>query len=212
VERQRNAKGTTPEDRQVIARTLLDRIIVTVEDASEKVDIEIRFAGGFVSRIIHRRPVQTYDQLSNYRELIERIKQLKDANETLANMAITLNEEGFRPPKRAQKFNRGMVCRLLRRERERLGVQGQCTRDRSELKKDEWWLSDLALHLKMPLATLHRWLRVGWVSARKVDETGGHWAVYASADELERLKKLRGYRRGWGEQKTPAELTMPIIK
>ena len=56
---------------------------------------------------------------------------------------------------------------------------------------------------------MHRWRKVGWVNARKVTETGGHWAVYADAKELKRLQKLRSYRHNWSNKSKPAELTIP---
>ena len=39
----------------------------------------------------------------------------------------------------------------------------------------------------MPQATLHRWVRVGWVHARKLPTPGGHWVIWADADELDRM-------------------------
>ena len=147
-----NAETTRPEDRQVIARTLLDRVIVTVDGDSENVDVEVRFAGGFASHIAHRRPVQTYDQMSNYSDLIARVEELKQGGHTLAQIADTLNKEGFRPAKRATRFTRNTVCQLMRRERDRRGVQPKSPRDQRQLRENEWWLPDLAMHLKMPLA------------------------------------------------------------
>ncbi len=200
---------TSPEDRQVIARTLLDRVVISVEEESENVDVEVRFAGGFVSQMRHTRPVQTYDQRSDYPELINRVHQLQTRGSTLAQIAASLNHEGFVPAKRAKQFNRGMISVLLRREKHRKNEPAKGHRDRSSLNTDEWWLSDLAAHLKMPIATMHRWRRVGWVKARKVESVGGHWAIHADAGELSRLTELRNYRRGWGEQKTPSRLTTP---
>jgi DNA invertase Pin-like site-specific DNA recombinase len=204
-----NAKTTQPEDRQVIARTLLDRVIVTVEEDSDNVDVEIRFAGGFVCRTVHRRPVESYDQLSNYGELVARVEYLKLERKTLAQIAVALNAEGFRPPKRATSFNRSIVCQLMRRERERCGVQPKSPRDRSQLQEYEWWLPDLAMHLKMPVSTMHRWRKVGWVIARKISQTGGHWAIFADDAELMRLKQLRNYKHGWCRKTTPTELSTP---
>ncbi len=201
--------NTTPEDRQVIARTLLDRLVVNVEGDSEHVEVEVRWSGGFVSRLVVARPVQTYDRLSNYAALLARVKELKSAGRTHEQIGEELAREGYHPAKRAKKFSRAMITRLLRRERERAGTQTPCARDRSWLGRDEWWLADLALHLQMPVATLHRWRRVGWVRSRKVAEAGGLWALYADARELTRLRKLRAYRRGWGETRIPQELTTP---
>ena len=202
-------KHTTPEDRQTIARILLDRVVLTVENDSENVDVEIRFTGGFVSRMTHRRPVQTYDQRSDFREMMQRIEQLQSEGKSLADIATQLNADGYVPAKRARQFNRGMICKLLHRQRTLTGELSQRRRDRTELHQHEWWLSELATHLKMPVETMHRWRRVGWVSSRKVAEVGGHWAIFADQKELERLQDLRAYRRGWGEQKTPTRLTTP---
>lgn len=204
-----NAKTTLPEDRQVIARTLLDCVIVTVEENSENVDVEVRFAGGFVSRMMHRRPVQRYEQLSNYSELVTRIEQLQHEGKTLAEIANVLNAEGFRPTKRTTRFNCDTVCHLMRRERERRGVQPKSPRDASQLREHEWWLPDLAMHLKMPTSTMHRWRKVGWVVAHKVIETGGHWAIFADEVELKRLEQLRNYKHNWLQKTKPTELTIP---
>ena len=204
-----NTKTTRPEDRQVIARTLLERIIVTVEEDSENVDVEVRFAGGFVSRVAHRRPVQSYQQLSNYSALVARIEQLQQEGKTLVQTADILNEEGFRPTKRTVRFTRNIVCQLMRRERERRGVQPKSPRDSSQLREHEWWLPDLAMHLKMPTSTMHRWRKVGWVVARKITETGGHWAIFADDAELQRMKQLRSFKHGWCRKNSPIELTTP---
>jgi DNA invertase Pin-like site-specific DNA recombinase len=207
-----NAKTTRPEDRQVIARTLLERVIVTVEEDSENVDVEVRFAGGFVGRMAHRRPVQRYEQLSNYSELVTRIEQLQQEGKTLAQIADVLNAEGFRPTKRTTSFTSNTVCHLMRRERERRGVQPRSPRDSTQLREHECWLPDLAMRLKMPVSTMHRWRKVGWVIARKITETGGHWAIFADDAELKRLEQLRNYQHGWCRKTKPTELTTPTTR
>jgi hypothetical protein len=205
-------RHTTPEDRQTIARILLERVVLTVEDNSENVDVEIRFAGGFVARRKHRRPVQTYEQRSDFPELMQRVEQLKAQGHTAATIASQLNADGFVPAKRARQFSGAMVNKLLQRKRTLAGELSVPKKDSNHLTEDEWWLSELAAELRMPVATLHRWLKVGWVSSRKVTAAGGKWALFADKRELTRLRKLRAYRRGWGETKTPTELTTPIIK
>ena len=65
-----HADSTTPQDRQTIARLLLEQVTVTVEGNSDRVEVELRWAGGFLSRHTLSRPVQTYKQLSRYDELV----------------------------------------------------------------------------------------------------------------------------------------------
>ena len=46
----------------------------------------------------------------------------------------------------------------------------------------EYWLTDLARWLTMPCATLYTWQRLGWVHSRKVEVSGGRWAIWADDD------------------------------
>lgn len=203
-----HADSTTAEDRQVIARLLLEQVTVTVEGNTDRVDVELRWAGGFVSRHTLYRPVQTYEQLSNYDELLQRINTLRTAKKTLSEIAATLNHEGFHPPKRSPRFTKGILSRFLRERGIRTGPLPRSMTKERHLAGHEWWLADLAAELTMPIATLHRWQRVGWLTSRKVVDAGGRWAIYADADELGRLRRLRDSPRGW-PQPYPTELITP---
>jgi len=79
----------------------------------------------------------------------------------------------------------------------------------SVLQVHEYWLTDLARWLTMPCATLYKWQRLGWVHSRKVEVSGGRWAIWADDDELERLGQLRAHQRKWPEPGYPAALTAP---
>jgi DNA invertase Pin-like site-specific DNA recombinase len=202
------ADSTTPADRQMIARLLLEQVTVTVEGETDRVDLELRWAGGFISRHTLFRPVQTYQQLSNYEEFVARIDALRAQEKSLPEIAATLNAEGFHPPKRAPRFTSAILSRFLRERGVRLGSLPRSVTCQEHLAADEWWLADLAAKLAMPSATLHRWRRVGWVASHKVMAAGGRWAIYADADELLRLRRLRDAHRGW-PQPYPAELITP---
>jgi DNA invertase Pin-like site-specific DNA recombinase/DNA-binding transcriptional MerR regulator len=205
------ANTTKPEDRQTIARLLLEQVTVTVEGNTDRVDLELRWAGGFVSRHTFCRPVQTYEQLSNYGELLRRIDALRAEGKALREIAAALNREGFHPPKRSPHFTKGILSCLLRELGVRTGALPRSVTNEKHLQADERWLADLAAKLSMPIATLHRWQRVGWVTSRKVTAAGGRWAIYADADEILRLRHLRDAPRGW-PQVYPNELITPKPK
>jgi hypothetical protein len=206
-----HADTTTPQDRQTIARLLLEQVTVTVEGDSDHLDVELRWAGGFVSRHALVRPVQTYEQLSNYAELAARIEALRAQGQTLSRIAATLNDEGFHPPKRSLHFTTEILSRFLRERGVRSGSLPHSVTSGRHLQANESWLADLAAELSMPIATLHRWQRVGWVASRKVMAAGGRWAIHADADELHRLRRLRDSPRGWPEP-YPTELITPKPK
>jgi hypothetical protein len=203
-----NQETTTAIARQEIVRCLLDRVIVDVEGDSEQVDVTLHWAGGFESRHRLVRPVSRYQQLSNYNELITRIDELRKWGNSFASIAESLNAEGFRPPKRTSSFTGDMVGRLLGGR----GLQGPRPQSMSEtalLDDDEYWLTDFARHMQIPVSTIHKWQRVGWLHSRKVDVAGGRRAIWADASEQARLHSLRRFKRRWPHPHYPEELTTP---
>ena len=202
-----HAPETTSADRQTIVRYLIQRVVVTAPPDTQHLDLDIHWAGGFTSHHTLVRPVARYEQLDNYPQLLARILELRDQKQTSARIAETLNREGFRPPKRRATFNPEMVCSLLSRQG-RTGKRPNAM-EAHALATDEWWFTDLARHLDLPNPTLYRWLRRGWVHARQLPVAGGRWIVWADADELDRLRRLRRCPRSWHNQPQAAELTRP---
>ena len=203
-----HASATTAADRQRIVRLLVKEVVVTVRGESEWVDVTIHWAGGSSSSHEVVRPVQRYQQMADYGRLLNRIDELRKAGQTLAEVAEQLNREGFHPPKRSATFTSRILNGLLAK-RGRTGPRPRVVAEPGVLGEHEWLLTDLARKLEMPQATLHRWVRVGWVHARKLPTPGGHWVIWADADELDRMTRLRTCPRGWSDEDIFAQLTKP---
>jgi len=202
-----HAPQTPPADRQTIVRHLIQQVTVAVTGQSQHVDLTILWAGGFNSHHALVRPVARYDQLDNYEPLVARILELRQQKKTAARIAEHLNREGYHPPKRRATFNAGMVRQLLSR---RLGAARRPRAMESHvLGQDEWWFTDLVRHLPVPHPTLYSWVRRGWVHARQLPIAGGRWIVWADADEVARLRKLRNCPRSWLNKPQATELTQP---
>jgi DNA invertase Pin-like site-specific DNA recombinase len=202
------AATTTTADRQRLVRLLVEEVVVTVVGVSERAEVTIHWAGGHCSRHELVRPVQRYEQRSDYPQLLQRINELRKEQLSLARIAERLNAEGFRPPKRCRTFTGGMVARLVAKSG-RSGPRPRAVEMPGLLVASEWLVSDLARKLDMPQATLHRWIRVGWVHARKLATPGGHWVIWADADELDRMTRLRTCPRGWSDEPLVAVLIKP---
>jgi DNA invertase Pin-like site-specific DNA recombinase len=203
-----HASDTTSQDRQQIVRLLVDRIEVNVEGNSERLEVTIHWKGGFTSRLQLTRTVTSYAQLSSLDQMLERIAALRKTGKSLAEVAEQLNREGFRPPKQRSTFNAQMLSRLLLKQRVHR-PRAELSLDSSLLKPNEWWLKNLANHLHMPAATLAWWRKSGWVNARKIDDAGGRWILWANEAEVDRLHALRRHPRGWSDAPYPADLTTP---
>lgn len=197
-----SAPTTTPADRQRIARLLLERVVVTVDKASERVDVRFHWVGGAVGAHTLTRPVRRYDQHSDYPRLVERLRQLCDRRQTAAEIARRLTAEGFHPPKRTDRFTPDMVLRLI-------GQLGFHRREphgsRVGLGRDEYRPGSLADRLGINRDTVRRWVKVNWVNVRR--DENGHRVIWADADELKRLRALHQLPRTWANKARLAELT-----
>jgi hypothetical protein len=203
------AATTTAADRKEVVRHLVERVSVAVQGETERVDVTIHWAGGFVSRHAVRRPVRRVEQLRDYPALLARVTELHGAGKTSREIADTLNQEGVRPPKRRETYNAAMVRQLLSRQ-SRWGPRPKTKRVTDDPRGEgEWWLSDLCRELAMPQPTVHCWVRRGWIRGRKLPGAGGRWVVWADAADLDRLRRLRAHRRSWPDEPYPPELTTP---
>jgi DNA invertase Pin-like site-specific DNA recombinase len=198
-----NAPGTTNADRKQIIRCLVERVVVHVRCDSELVDVTIRWAGGYESQYEIVRPVATYAQLRDFERLLDRVVELREAGQTASKIAKSLNAEGFYPPKRTGKFTVPVVYQLLKR-RGMIGNERCCD---DLLGENEWWLADLARHLKMSHLKLLDWARRGWVHNRRTP-VQGYFILWADKDEVGRLRALlaqsrRGVNAYTSDLKTP---------
>jgi len=198
-----NAAGTSAVDRKEIIRCLIERVEVSVQGKSEFVDVTLCWAGGFVSQHQVRRPIAGYRQLRDFDRLIDRLLELRQAGSTAAQIAERLNDEGFHPVQAGRPFDKGMVRQLLSRWELSRGRN-----EATELGPDEWWLSDLARHLKTTREKLRWWVRHGWVHCRR-SPLRDYCILWADQEELARLEKLRAHSDARLYTPYPAELTVP---
>lgn len=202
------APTTTAADRQAMVRHLVEKAVVTVLGSSELVDVSVEWVGGYASQHQLIRSVARYEQLYHYQELLTRAVELRAAGRTTKQIAAELNREGWRPPKRRTTFNGPMVRALLSRCTTP-GPRPRSADAASLLRPHEWWFGDLARRLEMPHPTLYSWLRRGWVHARQLPGAQGRWILWADAEELDRLKRLRTCPHTWCDQPLFHQLTRP---
>jgi DNA invertase Pin-like site-specific DNA recombinase len=199
-----SAATTTPADRQRIARLLLERVVVTVGKASERVDVMLHWVGGAVRPHTITRPVTRYSQQSEHPRLVTRLRVLCGGRLNATAIADRLNAEGFCPPKRTNRFTRDMVLRLTAH----LGLARRQRHGSSAgLGTDEYRPMSLARRLGLSRDTVRRWLRAGWLNLRRDDD--GHHVIWADAAELRRLRELHDLPRTWANKTRLAKLKKP---
>jgi len=165
------AETTTGQERQTLARLLLERVIVAVLGDSEQVRLECHWQGGNRTSLQIVRPVAKLKALSTYPELVARACELHRQGRNCVAIAAILNEQGWRPPKRRATFNGPMVRRVL------IGA-GRIEAKRGSAKAvphrrpDEWTINELAAEIGAPAATIYYWVQKGRLSSRSVEVQG----------------------------------------
>jgi DNA invertase Pin-like site-specific DNA recombinase len=194
-----HASSTTALERQTIVRQLIERIVVTVEGKTEKVKVRFQWTGGHKTERILIRPVARLEQLNYYKDLLKRVAELHAEQKNSSAIAQILNDEGWRPAKRRETFNRGMVLNLLSRQGMRASKK-KVPADGIAKKTSEWTLPDLAEKLGMPHVSLYSWIKKGKLEARRVQK-GGRYILLIDADDAEiaRLQSLRNQPRTWSK-------------
>jgi hypothetical protein len=205
------APTTTDADRKQLIRALVEQVAITVAGTSERVAVEITWAGGHTTRGQTIRPVARLEQLSSYPQLRERVRQLAEQGHRAQAIANRLHAEGFRPAKGHQRIGISAITQLLHQ----LGCPRAFTRDRivpppgEGPGPDEWWLDDLATELAMPPITLHSWLRRGWVHARQESRRPYRWIIHADGHQLAELRQRRSRPPGWYTRRRWADSEPP---
>jgi transposase-like protein len=201
------APTTTNEERQTIVRLLLERVLLTVVDASEQVRLECHWHGGSKTTHTLIRPVARVTALSTYAALLARAVDLQRMGNGYADIAAILNREAWRPPKRRDTFNAPMVRRLLTTA----GViEPGPRRPRTipERQPDEWTIRELAEELSVPEPTLYNWVQNGRLLSRSVKAgAGSAKLVTADAATITNLKTIRATPPPWRRLPPPVRNT-----
>ena len=195
---------TSESDRKEVIRCLVERVAVAVQDDTEVVNVTIHWVGGPASQHQVCRPIADYKRLRDYDRLRERLRDLRRDGLSSGRIADQLNREGFRCARPGVKFSGSKVRLLL----SRWGLAGPRA-EQVTLGADEWWLRDLASAVGVNPSALRRWASRGWVHWRRPPAVVGWRILWADAEEVERLKRLRDYGKAHRYANYPPALTAP---
>jgi hypothetical protein len=205
------APTTTVADRKRLLRAVIESVQVTAEGATERVQATVTWAGGHQTHAVLSRPVARIEQLSYYPALAGRIAALAGQGLDSAVIASRLAAEGFRTPRRHERFHAGEIQHLIRRLGLRPGLDHDPRTGQGSLGPGQWWLATLAREIGMPTATLFTWLKRGWITGQQDTRPPYRWIITAGPAEVERLRALHrlpaGYhnRRRWTDTDTLSE-------
>ena len=185
-----NASETTAADHKEIIRLVVDRVVVHVRADSECGEAVIWWRDGGTTRHEVVRPVSRYESLGRYDQLMNRIIEMRQKGQTIKQIAVQLNAEGYRTPRSRKGYTSTSVRKLLSRAeltRGRIGTK--------QLGRHEWWLPELARVAQIPVEQVAPLGRAGLRSSPASPAAGpmdrlGRWArTTAPLEARGRLEK-----------------------
>jgi len=192
------ASTTTQEQRQHIIRLLIKRVIVSVVDNTENVHVEIQWLGEHKTHAQIIRPVAKIEQLSYYRELLDRIAILHQEGQSSEAIAHILNQEGWKTAKQRGGFNAGIILKLL--SRKGLGIINKNVVSKRVMREEnELTIRELSEKTEIPEPTLYQWMRSGKIEARydKTLSKKGVLLLKAGEKEIKKLIELKNRSKRW---------------
>ena len=195
------APTTTAADRKEIMRQVVERVMVDVQDSSERVKVSIKWIGAGSTEGIVIRPVGKLSDLSTYPQICQLVQELTEAGWAATAIAQSLSNAGYCSVHATARFG----AQTIREIQRQVGVKAPRPRtgSRDGLLPDEWWPAELVRTLGIPRASLYHWIRQGLVQARQLDEPLHRWVVCADEAEQERLRQYHqrtigeDFRRRW---------------
>lgn len=205
-----NAAGTTPQDRKLIVRSLIERVVVRNEGRTEYIDVTIHWAGGYTSEHRVTQGIASYARLADFPRLKERIIELHRQGHTYRAMTAQLAKEHFHSPYGRKRFQPESLRQVVRRYCvEELGpYRGSY---RQYLGSSEWLVGDLARELAVCQGTIKNWARNGWIHGRQLCGPRSRWVLWIDDEELDRLRRLAAHPRDFSrhDRQYPDELITP---
>jgi hypothetical protein len=166
---------------------VVERIVLRVLDHSERVQVEIFWVGGCLTRNVVCRPVQRAEQLSYYAQVCAEIRLGAQEGETVLQTVARLNALEWRSPRGGawgKQAVRELTCQLgLRRKRTRRAYGGLDGRE------GPWGITPLAREIGMPAGTLLAWIKNGEVAAERLES--GRLVIQADTALIEQLRQRR---------------------
>jgi excisionase family DNA binding protein len=180
------AQTTTPADRKHLLRLVVKAVLVDQKRQRGKLWVQINWQSG--ARTVHDidRLRVSYQAYSGSDRLQERLCQLHAERQTDAQMAATLNAEGYRTPS-GRRFRGKNVWYL----RQLWGMPGEraseMTSDGLRWANGSYTVRGLGQALGVPKSTVHRWLKQGRIEGAHL-APGRLWRIQLTDEQIHTLR------------------------
>ena len=160
------AETTTNEERKQMLRLVIREVIVASKRTNGQVWVQINWQTGAQEQFWHRRRVSSYAVFTGTQALEQRVRELNAAGLIDAQIAATLEREGYQTPGLVHPLTSKIVCHLRHQWQIPTVKLNNNQQNPAQWEDGSYSVEGAAAKLDVDQSTIFTWLKTGRQSAR----------------------------------------------
>jgi DNA invertase Pin-like site-specific DNA recombinase len=189
------APTTTSAERKQMLRLVIREVIVDSKRADGQVWVQINWQTGAQEQFWYQRRVSSYAVFAGAQALEQRIRELNAAGLMDAQIAATLEREGYQTPGLVHPITSKIVCHLREKWKIPTVKLNRNEHNPAQWEDGSYSVEGAAAKLGVDQSTIFNWLKTGKLTGEHLARSMP-WKIYITEEDVIRLHEwLRRARR-----------------
>ncbi|OLB40719.1 MAG: hypothetical protein AUH05_09215 [Ktedonobacter sp. 13_2_20CM_53_11] len=180
------AETTTNEERKQMVRLVMREVIVDSKRAGGQVWVQINWQTGAQEQFWYQRRVSSYAVFTGTQALEQRVRELNAAGLIDAQIAATLEREGYQTPGLVHPITSKIVCHLRARWKIPTVKLNNNQQNPAQWEDGSYSVEGAAAKLDVDQSTIFTWLKTGRLNGEHLGRSMP-WKIYGSWPHLVNL-------------------------
>jgi hypothetical protein len=190
-----HAPTTTNEERKQMQRLVIREVIVDSKRANGQVWVQINWQTGAQEQFWYRRRVSSYAVFAGAQALEQRVRELNAAGLMDAQIAATLEREGYQTPGLIHPITSKIVCHLRAKWKIPTVKLNRNQHNPAQWEEGSYSVEGAAAKLGVDQSTIFNWLKTGKLKGEHLARSMP-WKISLTEEDERRLHEwLRRARR-----------------
>ncbi len=189
------ASTTTNTERKQMLRLVIREVIVDSKRVEGQVWVQINWQTGAQEQFCYQRRVSSYAVFAGAQALEQRVRELNAAGLMDAQIAATLEREGYQTPGLVHPITSKIICHLREQWKIPTVKLNRNERNPTQWEDGSYSVEGAAAKLGVDQSTIFTWLKTGRLKGEHLARSMP-WKIYVTEEDERRLHEwLRRARR-----------------
>ena len=180
------AETTTNEERKQMVRLVMREVIVVSSRAGGQVWVQINWQTGAQEQFWYQRRVSSYAVFTGTQALEQRVRELNAAGLIDAQIAATLEREGYQTPGLVHPITSKIVCHLRARWKILTVKLNNNQQNPAQWEDGSYSVEGAAAKLDVDQSTIFTWLKTSRLNGEHLGRSMP-WKIYVTEEDERRL-------------------------